>query len=102
MDRFAEAETEYRMALSMVPQDSEIKLGLAEAFYRQDKRSASLVVLEELVKQANLPAESLLIAARLLHELGEVERSRAVYSQVLDIDPSHVILSGFMKPTSSQ
>lgn len=83
---FPESEKEFRRALAQAPDDAEVKLGLAEAFYRQQKTSAALVILEEMVADTDVTAESLLIAARMLQELNEDDKSREAYFKVLDKD----------------
>jgi cytochrome c-type biogenesis protein CcmH/NrfG len=42
--RFAEAEQEYRHALTQAPDDAALKIGLARAFYQQEKNSQALVI----------------------------------------------------------
>jgi len=85
---FADSEKEYRQALSQAPEDNEVRIGLAEAFYRQQKSSAALVILEDMVVAKNVPATALLIAARLLQDLMELDKSREAYLKVLAIDAS--------------
>jgi len=85
---FPESEKEFRRALAQAPEDAEVKLGLAEAFYRQQKTSAALVILEDMVADNDVAAESLLIAARMLQELNEDDKSREAYFKVLDKDPA--------------
>src|SRR5690606_14182359 len=60
-----QAEQEYRQALSLAPRDPSLKVGLARAFFQQGKDSEAFVVLEELQKHRDTPAEAYLLLARL-------------------------------------
>jgi AAA+ superfamily predicted ATPase len=85
--RSGEAEKEYRHALTLAPNDQRLKLGLAQAFYAQDKKSPALVVLEALMKQPDTPASAYLLYARLLLQSGEAQRAAALYREAIDLDP---------------
>lgn len=85
--RHEEAEREYREALSRAPQDLDLKLGLADAFYQQGKNSEASVVVEDLLKLQNTPARAYLLHCRLLIRAGEVERAVRAYRKAVDEDP---------------
>lgn len=85
--RFEEAEAEYRRALAQAPADHRLKLGLAEVFSRQDKQSAALVIVEDLLSQADTPPAAYVLHARLLLRTGEVQRAVTQYKQAIDLDP---------------
>jgi transitional endoplasmic reticulum ATPase len=53
--QFEEAEQEYRQALALKPEQTELKLGLAKAFYHQSKHSQALVIIEDFVKRSDSP-----------------------------------------------
>jgi SpoVK/Ycf46/Vps4 family AAA+-type ATPase len=86
--RYAEAEQEYRQALAQVPNDAQLKVGLARAFLQQDKNSQALVVIEALLKQPNTPAQAYVVHAQLLLRAGEVERAVRQYREALNLDPA--------------
>ena len=86
--RFAEAEQEYRLALSRAPDNQGIKLGLARAFYQQGKNSPALVIVEDLLRLPNTPAAAYVLHARLLLRAGEVERAVRQYKEALALDPA--------------
>ena len=86
--RAAEAETEYRRALGTQPDSIPLKLGLAKAFHQQGKTSHALVVLEDVVKHPKVPASALVLHARLLAGIGEVEQAVAQYRRAVEIDPA--------------
>ena len=83
-----EAEKEYRSALAMAPSNRGLKVGLAEAFFEQEKHTQALVIVEDLLKHADTPGRGYLLHARLLVLTGEIERAVRQYHQALDLDPS--------------
>lgn len=83
----AGAEEHYRVALRAEPDDARVQLGLAEAFYAQGKRSAALVVAEELVSAPRAPAGAHLLHARLLLAGGDAPAAAQAYRRALDADP---------------
>lgn len=85
--RSGEAEAEYRHALSLAPDNTALKIGLAHAFYRQNKKSAALVIVEDLIKRADPPAQAYILYARLLIEAGEIQRAVHQYRTGVDLDP---------------
>lgn len=86
--RGEEAESEYRAALAASPTDLKVKLGLAKAFYLQDKRSAALVVLEDLTRSAGAPAEAHVLHARLLAKTGDTAQAAREYRRAIALDPT--------------
>src|SRR5438105_5062512 len=88
LGHYGEAEQEYRQALSLAPEDIQLKIGLARAFLQQDKNSQSLVIIEALLKQSNTPAQAYVVHAQLLLRAGEVERAVRQYREAIDLDPS--------------
>ncbi len=55
LGRFEEAETEYRSALSLLPDNQQLKLGLARAFSQQGKNAQAIVVVEDLLRMSASP-----------------------------------------------
>jgi transitional endoplasmic reticulum ATPase len=87
LGRFEEAEQEFREALSLAPDDSAVKFGLAECYFQQGKRSQSLVIVESLVGGRDTPPEALVLYARLLLNEGDVADAVAQYKLALEQDP---------------
>jgi len=83
-----DAETEYREALSLFPQDPQLKVGLASAFYQQGKYTASLVMVEDLMKSSQPPARGCLLYVRLLVQDSKIEEAVIQYKKAVKIDPS--------------
>ena len=86
--RFEEAELVYKEGLQRHPTDAALKLGLADAFYRQQKDSPALVVIEDLLKVSHPPAAAYILHARLLLRGGEPQRAVHQYREALKEDPT--------------
>ncbi|BAZ38270.1 cell division control protein CDC48 homolog [Calothrix sp. NIES-4101] len=86
--QFDEAEQEYRQALALKPEESELKLGLAKAFYQQGKHSQALVIVEDFVKRSDCPPLAYLLHARLLLNSGAVKQAVSQYRQAIALDPA--------------
>jgi len=84
----AGAEEHFRAALRADPSNRAVQLGLAKAFHAAGKRSAALVVLEELVEHPVAPAEAHLLHARLLLSGGDVAAAGAAYRRAREVDPT--------------
>ena len=85
---YTEAAKTYRYALDLAPDDSVIKTGLAEAYYRQDKVDVALVILEELLRGPQPPAPALLLAAHVYLANGERLTAARIYGHAVAADPS--------------
>jgi AAA+ superfamily predicted ATPase len=86
--RYGEAEAEYRRALALAPDNSRLKLGLASAFLAQDKTPEALVVVEALLREADVPPRAYLLHARLLLRAGEVQSAAHQYRRAVEFDPA--------------
>ena len=87
MGKFNDAESAYRDALTVAPHNVDIKLGLANAYFQQEKNSEALVIVEDFIEGSAPPATAYILHARLLLRAGEVQRAAHQYRQALDIDP---------------
>src|SRR5688500_7418478 len=83
-----DAEQEFRDALAIAPDDVELKLGLARAFFQQGKASHALVIVEDLTKNPDAPARAYVLHAKLLASLGDIERAVREYRRGVDKDPA--------------
>lgn len=81
-----QAEVEFKAALARSPDHMPVKIGLARAFLAQQKASAALVILEDMVQRSDAPAESHVLYARLLFNRGEVENAVAQYKLGVEKD----------------
>ncbi len=86
--QFEEAEQEYRQALALKPEQTELKLGLAKAFYQQGKHSQALVIVEDFVKRSDSPPLAYLLHARLLLNSGAVKQAVTQYRHAIALDPA--------------
>lgn len=87
LGRFEEAETEYRLALSFMPESQSLGLGLARAFYHQGKNTQAMVVVENLLK-SGASANVYLLYSRLLLHTGEAQQAVHYYRKAVEIDPN--------------
>jgi ATP-dependent 26S proteasome regulatory subunit len=85
-----EAEAAFREGLALVdkqaPEGVPLKLGLARAFLAQQKASAALVIVEDLIKARSSPGQAHVIYARLLYNRGEVREAVAQYKLGVEKD----------------
>lgn len=88
LGRHAEAELEYREALARFPNDVNLKVGLAETFYRQGKNSHAAALVETLVAGDHPSARAMVLQARLFHREGDVRGAVSAYKQAVDLDES--------------
>ena len=88
LGRPEEAEREFREALTRAAENPALKLGLAQAFYRQGKDSHALVIVEDLLKAPQPPARAVMLHARLLLRAGEVKQAVEAYRRGVELDPS--------------
>ncbi|GAB3133624.1 ATP-binding protein [Microbispora hainanensis] len=84
----AEAETEFRAALVLSPQDPDVIAGLAEAFVRQSAYGAALSALEPLLAAPGHAPRVGLLAARALLGEGDVAGAARRYHDAVARDPS--------------
>lgn len=83
----AGAEQEYRFALKLLPQEQALKLALAEAFLKQEKHSASLVLVEDLLSEPNPSAQVHLLCAHLMARKGDIGRATHHYLKARELQP---------------
>ena len=84
----AEAITEFRSALRAAPDHAGLKLGLARAFFANGDARQALVVVEDLAGSAGAPARALVLHARLLAGIGEMEQAVQQYKRGVAKDPA--------------
>src|SRR3954467_2491769 len=83
-----EAEQEYRDALALAPDDLELKLGLARAFFQQGKGSHALVVVEGIAKLPDAPGRVHVLHAKILAAAGDVAQAGKQYRLGVEKDDS--------------
>jgi SpoVK/Ycf46/Vps4 family AAA+-type ATPase len=85
-ERHEEAEAEYKDALRLSQNDTDLKIGLADAFRAQKKTGSGLVLIEEVVQQATPPAKAWIVYAKLLLQSQQAEEAKEAYENALVID----------------
>jgi SpoVK/Ycf46/Vps4 family AAA+-type ATPase len=86
VERYEEAEEEYRLALKIAPQDKDVFSGLAGAFFKQGKHSQALVIAEKLVAEMPLPEYRLLLA-KILLKCGRQDEAKSQYATAVNEAP---------------
>lgn len=84
---FTEAETLFKRALALAPDQLAARLGLASAFYHLGKRSAALVIVEALTPADTAPAAALILHARLALQAGETRFAARLYQRARTATP---------------
>lgn len=84
---FETAEQTYRQALALQPDEADLKIRLAEAFYHQEKHSAALVILEELADSEPPLAKVLVMFARVKLAVNDKEEANRIYQEAKKLDP---------------
>jgi ATP-dependent 26S proteasome regulatory subunit len=87
LGQFEEAEQEYRLALSLMPENQILLLNLAAVFYHQGKNSQAMVLVENLLKSDEPPAFAHLLYARLLLHTGDATNASAHFHIAVALDP---------------
>ncbi|MCM2372623.1 AAA family ATPase [Aporhodopirellula aestuarii] len=86
MLRYGEAEQHFKDMLTRYPDSRSIKTLLADAYYRQDKNSHALAIVETLISGPSTYAPALILHSRLMYRAGEVSRAVSSYKQAIDLD----------------
>lgn len=85
---FKEAEQNFRKCLDQAPGDLELRLGLAEAYTRQEKFDVAIFILEELLRTQDAPGRAYRLAARAYLGSGDNDQARQAYQKAVEADPS--------------
>lgn len=86
MTRYEEAEQHFKTMLNRHPQSASIKVLMADTFYRQNKNSHALVIVETLIGGSKPFAPALLLYAKLMYRAGSVPSAVSHYQQAIDLD----------------
>ena len=86
--RFEEAEIEFKEVLRLAPGDIDLKIGLANTFYEQEKTSLGLVIIEEITAKGTPPATAWLVYAKLLLQSKQPLDAKDAYEKAILIEPS--------------
>ncbi|MBP8256432.1 MAG: AAA family ATPase [Opitutaceae bacterium] len=83
---FVHAETLFKRALQLQPDNLQARLGLASTFYQQGKHGAAMVIVEALTKPDHAPVKALLLHARLALRGGEQRLAAELYRRAVNAD----------------
>ena len=85
--RGAEAEEQFRDTLARHPNAVTAKLGLAQAYFVQKKRSHALAIVETLIAGRNPEPDALVLHARIMFQSGDVPAAVHSYKQAIELSP---------------
>jgi transitional endoplasmic reticulum ATPase len=88
LERFSEAELEYREALRVAPGDDSAVLGLAESLLAQGRLSDALALAEELDERGTMLGRPQIQLARIHLLGGRIDEAREAYSRGVEADIS--------------
>jgi transitional endoplasmic reticulum ATPase len=83
-----EAVDHYRTALERRPGHYGLQLGLAESYWRSDRNSHALAIIETLIHGKSPTAAAWLLHARLMQAASDTRTAISSYREAIDIDPS--------------
>ncbi|MEL6107747.1 MAG: ATP-binding protein [Planctomycetota bacterium] len=86
MLRYEEAANHFKAALQHHPDSKQCKTGLADAYYRQDKNSHALAIVETMIRGKDAFAPALVLHARLMYRAGEVSIAVSSYKDAIELD----------------
>lgn len=84
--RYGEAEEHFKEMLTRHPRSRSLKVLLADTYYRQDKNSHALAIVETLIGDSAPYPPALVLYARLMYRAGEVPTAVSSYKQAIDLD----------------
>ncbi|MBN1118411.1 MAG: AAA family ATPase [Bacteroidales bacterium] len=85
--RLGEAEQQWKEIISLNPLNKEAKFRLADIYYKQQKFSVAIVILEELLESKPSSIPYLLLYSKSLLKDELIEKSRSVYQKIIKLDP---------------
>jgi len=88
LNRLEEAEDEYT-ALLKITNDSKVKIGLANVFFKKDNYSACNVILEEVIDNGTNDISVFTLYAKGLLRENSIAKAIDAYKKALAIDPSY-------------
>jgi transitional endoplasmic reticulum ATPase len=88
MSLLEEAETEFKQVLQIASDNNKAKIGLARVYYQLGNFSTAMVILEEIIHLPAIPAEAMLLYAKLLLKEKEFTKAKEFYKRTLELSPS--------------
>lgn len=83
----AEAEEEFRHLLKKEPENAELHYKLANLYYRQNKISKAVVLLEPFINRDNVPDNMLLLHINLLIKENDTRQAAKFYARLKQRNP---------------
>ena len=87
LERFDEAEEEYRRVLNASPDDDDVRLALAETYLARGKTSHADILVELVTKRADAPAQAFVVLARVRLAERDFQAARAAFREACEREP---------------
>lgn len=84
--RYEEAEQHCRAMLARYPNSKSLKVLMAETYYRDNKNSHALAIVETMIDGSDAFPAALVLYARLMYRAGNVQAAVANYKQAVELD----------------
>lgn len=85
---FSEAEAEYKLVLENQSDNVQAKTGLAKVFFEQQKYSAVIIIVEELIEKKPNDVSLLILISKSLMRNGEQTKAIDFYQRAIELNPS--------------
>lgn len=85
--RASEAAEVYREALERHVGNEQLQLGLAESYWRSNRSSHALAIVETLIHGRDASAQAWMLHARLMQAEGDLRAAKASYREATDLNP---------------
>ncbi len=86
LTRYEEAEQHFKQMLQRSPRSSSLKVMMADTYYRQNKNSHALAIVETLVVEPHPFPPALVLYAKLMYRAGDVASAVSHYKQAIELD----------------
>lgn len=83
--RYEEAEQHFKKMLSHHPQSQSLKVMMADTYYRQNKNSHALAIVETLISGSNPFPPAMVLYAKLMYRAGNVASAVSSYKQAVEL-----------------
>ncbi|MEM8711372.1 MAG: AAA family ATPase, partial [Planctomycetota bacterium] len=87
LERYEEAEEEFRAVLAERADDDSVRLALARAYLAQGKTAHAAILVELITRRADASAESFLLLAKVRIDERDFQGARVAFRAACDLDP---------------
>ncbi len=88
LERFEEAEVEYRDLLGRTPEDDSVRLALAQAYLGQGKTGHADILVELVTGRLDAPAKAFVILAQIRIAERDFQGARVAFRSACELEPA--------------